>query len=434
MITNERQYRITNAQLEKFKATVDAFDLKKATERIGSSVLAKAELDALKSECEVLSMQLLEYQSLQSGAITELRASRLEELPIILIKARIARGMSQRELAETLGLKEQQIQRYEAEEYAAANLRRLAEVAAALGLSVSEIAELQAESDDDPMLSDCMDLPWERFPIDEMYHRNWFDGFTGTLAEAKANGKELIEHFLQSSAGSPLRTAARQRVRTGGKVNYYALIAWQCRVLHLAKRIKLEKSYSKKTITTEWLRKLAHLSTEKDGPQQAVTYLQEHGLRLIIVPHLSHTHLDGAAFLLPNQPPVIGMTLRYDRIDNFWFVLLHELIHVRHHLHRGRVESVFDEFEDDLDAIADDMENEADELAGDILIPADKWETALARYARSEDSVRDFAEELDISPAIIAGRIRTEAQNYVILRDLVGQGRVRRLFQDIQFT
>jgi HTH-type transcriptional regulator/antitoxin HigA len=71
-----------------------------------------------------------------------LKAESLDELPNVLIRARIARGLSQRELADALGLKEQQIQRYEAEQYASAALRRLIDIANALNLSISEVAAL----------------------------------------------------------------------------------------------------------------------------------------------------------------------------------------------------------------------------------------------------------------------------------------------------
>jgi ribosome-binding protein aMBF1 (putative translation factor) len=142
MITNERQYRISKAQLAKFKQAIDSFDIHEAARRTGSRLLAKAEWEALKSEEEVLSTQLQEYESLKSGAVTVLRAESLDELPNVLIRARIARGLSQRELAAALGLKEQQIQRYEAEQYASAALRRLIDIAKALNLSISEVAEL----------------------------------------------------------------------------------------------------------------------------------------------------------------------------------------------------------------------------------------------------------------------------------------------------
>lgn len=429
MITNERQYRITSVQLEKLKTAIDTFEIKAATERTKSKILAKAELEALRSEYENLSMQLLEYETLKSGTVEILKASNLEEVPSILIRARIAKGFSQRQLAEAIGLKEQQIQRYEAEEYSSANLQRLAEVANALGLHISEVAEFRAISQK-PLDADKDDLAWDQFPVKEMYRRNWFEGFSGSLGEAVANAEELVKEFVKGSLDKPVQAAARQRVRSGGIVNRYALIAWQCRVIALAKKRSLENKYKQKTITEEWLIKLAHLSCVDDWKKRVIEYLQDAGIRLVIEFHLSNTYLDGAAFLLSDGSPVIGMTLRYDRLDNFWFVLFHELIHIIKHLHKGDIESIFD----DLDAKAEDIEQEADEQAGEILVPEDKWNTALVRYLRSKDSILAFANELGIHQAIVAGKIRREANNYMILGDMVGQGEVRKLFPDVYFS
>lgn len=428
MITNERQYRITSAQLEKLKTAIDTFDIKASTERTKSKVLAKAEIEALRSEYEKLSIQLREYETLKSGTVEILKASNLEELPSILIRARIAKGLSQRQLADTLGLKEQQIQRYEAEEYASANLRRLAEVARALGLSISEVAEFRATSQES-LDGENDTFAWDQFPVKEMYRRNWFEGFSGSLDAAVANAEELVKEFVKGSLDKPVRAAARQRVRSGGSVNWYALLAWQCRVIALAKKARMTNKYNQKTITDEWLTKLAHLSREENGPKRAIEYLRNSGIRVVIESHLPQTHLDGAAFLLSDGSPVIGMTLRHDRLDNFWFVLFHELVHIMKHLHKGVIESIFD----DLDAKADDIEQVADEQAGEILVPEDKWNTALARFVRSEDSIRDFANELGIHPAIVAGKIRREA-NYMILLDMVGQGEVRKQFPDVYFS
>ena len=430
MITNERQYRITSAQLEKLKTAIDTFDIKVSTERTKSKVLAKAEIEALRSEYEKLSMQLHEYETLKSGTVEILKASSLEELPSILIKARIAKGLSQRQLANTLGLKEQQIQRYEAEEYASANLHRLAEVARALGLSINEVAEFRATSLE--TLDDENDiLAWDQFPLKEMYRRNWFEGFSGSLDEAMANAEELVKEFVKGgSLDKPVRAAARQRVRSGGSVNWYALLAWQCRVIALAKKEKLTNKYNHRTITNDWLAELARLSCKEDGPKIAIKYLRNSGIRVVIESHLPQTHLDGAAFLLSDGSPVIGMTLRHDRLDNFWFVLFHELVHILKHLHKGDIESIFD----DLDANADDIEQVADEQAGEILVPQGKWNTALARFVRSEDSIGDFASELGIHPAIVAGKIRREAKNYTILLDMVGRSEVRKLFPNVNFS
>jgi HTH-type transcriptional regulator/antitoxin HigA len=415
--------------MEKLKTAIRVFDIKAAAKRTKSKILAKAEIEALRSEYENLSLQLHEYETLKSGTIEILKAPNLEKLPSILIRARIAKGLSQRQLADAIGLKEQQIQRYEAEEYASANLRRLADVSNALGLNISEIAEFRATSQRPLDVDTDDDLAWDQFPIKEMYRRNWFKESPGSLEAAVANAEELVKEFVTASLDKPVQAFARQRVRSGGILNRYALIAWQCRIIALANQQSLQYKYKQTTITKEWLTQVAQLSRADDWMQKVIEYLLDCGIRLVVESHLPNTYLDGAAILLSDGSPVIGMTLRYDRLDNFWFVLLHELIHVIKHLHKGDIESIFD----DLDVEAGDIEQEADEQAGEILVPEDKWNTALARYLRSKDSITDFAKELSIHPAIVAGKIRREAKNYTILTDMVGQGEVRKLFPDVYF-
>ena len=112
MITNNRQYRITRAQLKRFTQTLESYDVKIVAQKTKSVRLAKAEFDAIKSESECLTSQVEEYELLKSGVVGVLKATSLEELPSILIRARIAKGLTQRQLAELLDLKEQQIQRY----------------------------------------------------------------------------------------------------------------------------------------------------------------------------------------------------------------------------------------------------------------------------------------------------------------------------------
>lgn len=431
MITNERQYRITSAQLEKFRKAIDDFDIKSVIKQTKSKVLAKVELDALRSEYENLSMQLHEYETLKSGTVEILKASNLEELPSILIRARIAKGFSQRQLADAIGLKEQQIQRYEAEEYASANLRRLADIANALGLNISEVAEFRATLQRPLNVDkDKDDLAWDQFPIKEMFRRNWFEESPGSLEAAVINAEELVKEFVTGSIDSPVQAFARQRVRAGGNVNPYALLAWQCRVIALAKKQSIKNKYKQNTISKDWLTKLAKLSRADDWKKKVIEYLRDCGIRLVVESHLPNTYLDGAAILLSDGSPVIGITLRFDRFDNFWFVLFHELIHIMKHLHKGDIESIFD----DLEVDAGDIEQEADEQAGEILIPESKWNTALARYLKSEDSIIDLANELGIHPAIVAGKIRKEANDYIILKDMVGQGEVRKLFPDVYFS
>lgn len=427
MITNERQYLITGKQLSKLTKASQEFNLEAVAKRTGSGDLAKAELNAMKSEIEVLSFQLREYEGLKSGAITVLKAASLDELPGILIRARIARGLTQAQLAQRLDLKEQQIQRYESEEYASASIRRLAEVAKALHLNISEVAELQRTFSEAP-LSRPMEIDWRLFPVAEMYRRNWFEGFSGSLKEAKTEAELLVQSFVKTVFQRPATALHRKRVRSGSSLDEYALLAWECRILVLAKQSPPEGVYVSGSLDERWFRTLVQESRYPDGPRRAKKRLDAAGISLVIEPHLSHTHLDGAAFLHDGRP-VIGLSLRYDRLDNFWFVLFHELIHITRHLRRNKVESIFD----DIEAAADELEQEADKLAGNMLIPDDVWEMALARYVRSKESVDLLASKLKISPTIIAGRIRNEANNFVILSDMIGQGEVRKHFPEAGF-
>ncbi len=428
MITNERQYKITKQQLIKLRQGLKTFDPSEVEQRVGSKILAEAELNALKSEIAVLSDQLKEYDLLRSGEITKFTASNLRDLPRILIRARIAQGLTQRELAECVGLKEQQIQRYESEEYAKASLQRLQVIAEALNLSIAEIAEFNTN----PSIKESTSaghLDWNRFPIKEMYLRQWFEGFSGSLAAALDDAENVADSFVRNVITRPTVALHRKQIRSGASIDEYALLAWECRILTLASVTHLGNSYQEGTIDDQWIAELAKESAKKDGPLRAKAKLGEAGIALVIEPHLTHTHLDGAA-LLSKKGPVIGMTLRYDRLDHFWFVLFHELIHSIKHLRKDRIEGIFD----DMDASGTKkVETEADILASEALLPQEVWCKSLAKYVRSPETVVALAEELSISPAIIAGRIRHEANNYIILNDLVGQGEVRKHFLEAGF-
>jgi ribosome-binding protein aMBF1 (putative translation factor) len=100
--------------------------------------LQRAQEDALRSQIADLREQLAEYETLRARKRKVLALESFEEFPRALVKARIAAGISQKELAKRLGLKEQQIQRYEATEYASASLTRVTAVIRALGLTVRE--------------------------------------------------------------------------------------------------------------------------------------------------------------------------------------------------------------------------------------------------------------------------------------------------------
>lgn len=138
MIKNERQYRITKSQADKFERALA--QIASATPRTAKlhPLLVKAQREALTSQLADLNRQIADYDLLRSGERRVLELTSFDDLPRALIQARIALGLSQKDLADRLGLKEQQLQRYEATDYASASLDRVKEIIRALGLTVRE--------------------------------------------------------------------------------------------------------------------------------------------------------------------------------------------------------------------------------------------------------------------------------------------------------
>lgn len=139
MISNERQYQQTRRQLEDLERLLASTEAGAA----GDDGFRDLQAAGMSSQIEDLRDEIAEYESLRDGETTVIEASSLAGLADALIKARIARGWTQRRLAETLGVAEQQVQRYESSAYRSASLARLCDIADALGISFTERAELQ---------------------------------------------------------------------------------------------------------------------------------------------------------------------------------------------------------------------------------------------------------------------------------------------------
>ncbi len=144
MIKNERQYRITKAEMEKFRGSLERWE---PTPPKGiDPVIHAAQKSALDSQFQDLTRDVAEYEALRSGRQSVIEVESFEEFPDALVRARIAGGLSQKELGERLGVKEQQIQKYEATGYSGASLARMTEVVHALGLRVRKELFLPASS------------------------------------------------------------------------------------------------------------------------------------------------------------------------------------------------------------------------------------------------------------------------------------------------
>jgi HTH-type transcriptional regulator / antitoxin HipB len=141
MIQNERQYRITQTKLREFEQELALLNPQDLTvhprQIIGWTNSLNIIIGGLKQE-------IAEYEQLKSGNVLTFVLGSIEDLPTILIKARIAAGLTQKDLAEKIGIQEQQIQRYEANHYGSASFDRLRTIATALKVEITQ-AVMQLE-------------------------------------------------------------------------------------------------------------------------------------------------------------------------------------------------------------------------------------------------------------------------------------------------
>jgi len=243
--------------------------------------------------------------------------------------------------------------------------------------------------------------------------------------------KETFDAFMARAFGGMPALARLRKTRTdrtNAKMDPVAVQAWCAGVLLRSQELTVAGDFDAAAITFDVVRSLAKLSVYNDGPQQAREALSSLGIMLVILPHLPGTHLDGAAMRRSDGIPVIALTLRRDRIDNFWFTLLHELAHVVFHLADDKSFIL-----DDLEiGSSEEIEEEADRLAQQALVPEDLWATFNNGAYTSLIDVLEFAQRAEVNPAIIAGRWQKQNRDFRKFSKLLGHGAVRgQLMQQI---
>lgn len=269
----------------------------------------------------------------------------------------------------------------------------------------------------------------KKYPFTDMFKEGYFNYFNGTLQEAKEAKEELLTRLFSVFQGIKFEKAM-PRTSSTEKMNEFALEAWQARALTLAEEQELPP-YISNSLKEEDLKYLVKLSAFDEGPDLAKKFLQKHGIAFVILKNLPSTYLDGACFKSPNERPVIGLTLRHDRLDNFWFTLFHELGHLFLHLSKNNF-AFFDETEggNNQHGTKDVKEKQANDFASKHLIPEDEWKAwrKLNRNIVSKFAIQQFAHHLGISPAIVAGRLRWEAADYIKYNDLLGSKVLKKIF------
>lgn len=232
-----------------------------------------------------------------------------------------------------------------------------------------------------------------------------------------------IDAFLSRSRAFAPAVAMLRKTRTertNAKTDMSALEAWCTAALARADGVRVKET---KIDAVKSARRIAKLSALPDWPKQVEAALHSLGIVLVILEHFPGTFLDGAAMCRRDGVPVIALTLRHDRLDNFWFTLLHEFAHVTSHLTAERQVIL-----DDLDvASSEQIEAEADAFARDALIPPPAWKT-IDKHS-SLELISEAAAKADVHLAIAVGRWRYEHSDYRRFSKLLGRGEVKRAFR-----
>lgn len=418
VILNEREAheaRATAAEIQRVLSTERCFDAIIAG--LPPEVVNGYRRAIATEQAELMSV-LRAYEAAKAGDYSELKRRAGNDPGLALIVARIARGLTQKELARRLGLKEQQIQRYEADRYRSISLLNYRRIASVLGV----LWEMK--------FSDWIGSGWNIAPhistdnirkvVKHGKEHGWFerDADRDAIVDCETYlWKYVVDNIINYGSPALLRTG----LNIEDQPDDLLLLAWKSRITKRAESI-IEKSigiYKRHDIS--WLVELVRLSTAEDAPALAQKFLEEIGIVLIAEPQIPGLKLDGAAFLVAGIP-VIGLTVRRDTLDNFWFTLLHEIAHVILHFRTGLQAGFFDDT--DITTL-EDVEQEANVFASNVLIPDEIWEHSPARIAKSPHVIEKFARQIKIHPAIVFGRVQRERGDYSAYSNNIGRGRVR---------
>lgn len=300
------------------------------------------------------------------------------------------------------------------------------------------LESLVAEEGNESAASDRIE--WDRFPIRELLRRGWLDT-SSTISKriSFSQARDMMEKFLAPVGGPSMAAGILQKtdmIRTARSTDRYALAAWAGYVLRRAEEAELAGRFDVGDWDVERMRELRSLSRFDVGPRLAVQFLSERGIIVIVAPHLPRTRLDGAAMLRPDGTPVIGLTLRHDRLDNFWFTLFHEVMHVVRHLMSTHANAIdHSRYFDDLEVSPNvsPLEEEADTAAREALVPLADWEKSAVQFVVAPATVSQLARSIGVADAVVAGRVRFERRNYRLLSSMVGGGKVRSAFPEVRW-
>lgn len=306
------------------------------------------------------------------------------------------------------------------------SLAMIRQIHKGLGISADT---LLSETDCEVNLNDGPSYEYKKFPWQEMIDRGYMKQITDCARQAKEHAEEYFKTWARDVLNNSYTPAfLRAPIHQNGAriMDEYALLVWRIAVLKKArlKKSSLKACYKHGLITEEWLRDLVKLSRFEQGPLLAIKHLADIGIILVFEEHFKKTYLDGAA-MLDGDTPIVALTLRHDRVDNFWFALLHELMHIQKHL-TPEHSFIADNLDDKTRTSTE--EQQADHGAQEALIPESVWTHSDACNNPSTGNAHALANKLRIHPAIVAGRIRHHCNNWRLLKSIGGN--VKYLFEE----
>lgn len=253
-------------------------------------------------------------------------------------------------------------------------------------------------------------------PITEMIKRGWLRAESVRNVSEVEN--ELARFFgVQFSNEIELLPHAAKKTMVNTEPTP-AQLAWLYRVKVIANEMLVAR-YTPQSgrIAVE---KLSSLLSAPEETRKVPRILAESGIRFVIAESLSSAKIDGVCMWLNDTSPVIGMTLRHDRIDNFWFVLRHELEHVlRQH---GKTSIMLDaELEGEkagTGVTVSEDERIANVAAANFCVPQDKMDGFILRKSPffAERDIMGFARTLNIHSGLIAGQLQHKTGRYDLFR------------------
>ncbi len=250
------------------------------------------------------------------------------------------------------------------------------------------------------------------YPVREIIRRGWLaDGEIGAL-EA-----QMTRLFGVSDPG-----AIPHMAHAAKKTSYddvpAAQLAWLFRVRQIASEMVLPP-YSEQALR-EALPHLRQLLPDPEAARHVPRIMAECGVRFVMVETLPGAKIDGVCFWLNDAAPVISLSMRHDRIDNFWFVLRHEIEHVLQK-HGRQTEMIDAELEGENASASDRQpaeERMANIAAAHFCVPAQEMDSFFIRKTPffAERDVLGFAKRVHVHPGLVVGQIQSRLRRYDLLR------------------